>query len=301
MRLVVIAWLAASLASGQGAKNAAERLAKWKTVEMPLRVNLTPRERQMVEKLVEASQYANAIYWRQSDLAGLAMYKSSKDPAIHSLLSIMGGRWDLLDENRPFIGEAMPPGREFFPHDLTREQLEKYVAEHPVEKDAIYSGYTVVKRRGGRLVAVPYREEYRKFLVPMAKALREAATLSSDPAFANFLRLRADAVLSDDYYKSDLAWIDLKDPKFDIILAPYETYLDELLGVKTSFGAAVLIRNEEESRNLAVFQKYVPEIQDALPLDAADRPSKRGHVTPMEVMDAPFRGGDLREGILNSV
>ena len=91
----------------------------------------------------------------------------------------------------------------------------------------------------------------------MAKALRDAAALSDDAAFANFLRLRADALLSDDYYKSDLAWLDLKDPKFDVIFAPYETYLDDLLGVKTSYGAAVLIRNEEESRKLA----RVPEVR----------------------------------------
>src|SRR5260221_2538826 len=130
----------------------------------------------------------------------------------------------------------------------------------------------------------------------MAQALRDAAALSADPAFANFLRLRADALSTDDYYKSDLAWMDLKDPKFDVIFAPYETYLNDMLGVKTSYGASVLIRNEEESRKLAVYQKYVPDIQDALPLDAADRPSKRGHLTPMEVMDAPYRAGDLRYG-----
>ena len=99
-----------------------------------------------------------------------------------------------------------------------------------------------------------------------------------------------------DYYKSDLAWLELKNPKFDVIFAPYETYLDDLLGVKTSFGASVLIRNEEESRRLAVYQKYVPDIQDALPVEAAARPSKRGHLTPMEVMDAPYRAGDLRHG-----
>src|SRR2546423_12262144 len=130
----------------------------------------------------------------------------------------------------------------------------------------------------------------------MAQALRDAAALSSDPAFANFLRLRADALLKDDYFKSDLLWMDLQDPKFDVIFAPYETYLDDVLGVKTSYGAAVLVRNEDESKKLAVYQQYVPDIQDALPLAAADRPSKRGKATPMEVMDAPFRAGDLRHG-----
>ncbi len=120
--------------------------------------------------------------------------------------------------------------------------------------------------------------------------------LSEDDAFAEFLRLRAEALMMDDYYKSDLAWLDLQDPKFDVIFAPYETYLDDLLGVKTSYGAAVLIRNEEESKKLAVYQGYVPNIQDALPLPEQDRPSKRGHRTPMEVVDAPFRAGDLRHG-----
>ena len=130
----------------------------------------------------------------------------------------------------------------------------------------------------------------------MSAKLREAAALSDDKAFANFLRLRADALLTSDYYKSDIAWLELNNPKFDIIFAPYETYLDDLLGVKTSFGASVLIRNEAESRKLALYQKYVPDIQDALPLAAADRPSKRGHLTPMEVIDAPYRAGDLRFG-----
>ena len=120
--------------------------------------------------------------------------------------------------------------------------------------------------------------------------------MSDDPAFANFLRLRADALLTDDYFKSDLAWVDLKDPKFDVIFAPYETYTDGLLGVKGSYGGAVLVRNEAESRKLAMFQKYVADVQDALPLAPEDRPSKHGLETPMEVMDAPYRAGDLRHG-----
>src|SRR5262249_16808287 len=135
-----------------------------------------------------------------------------------------------------------------------------------------------------------------EFLGKAAQDLREAAALSADPAFAKFLRLRADALLSDDYYPSDLAWLDLKDPKFDIILAPYESYLDNLLGIRASYGGGVWIRNEGESRKLAVFQNYVAELQEALPLRKADLPSKRGHVTPMEVMDAPFRTGDLLHG-----
>jgi hypothetical protein len=275
------------------------RLARWKNVDMPFRSGgLTERERRMVDKLVEACRLLDDVYWRQSDLAGLTLYKTTTNPSLKTLLAIMGGRWDLIDENRPFAGApTMPPGHELYPHDLTRERVEQYVREHPEDKAAIYDPYTVVKRRpGGRLAGISYREEYKALLTPMAQTLRDAADLSPDPAFAGFLRLRADALLSSDYYKSDLAWLELKNPRFDVIFAPYETYLDDLLGVKTSFGASVLIRNEEESQRLAVYQKYVPDIQDALPVDAAARPSKRGHLTPMEVMDAPYRAGDLRHG-----
>jgi hypothetical protein len=280
------------------APSAAERLAQWKQVNMPFHsAGLSARERQMVEKLVDASQLLDDIYWRQSDLAGLALYKTTQDPVLKRLLMIMGCRWDLLAANSPFVGEMpMPPGHELYPHDLTRAQIEQYVQQHPEQKAALYNPYTVVERQNGKLEAIPYHERYKQFLEPMSRDLRNAAALSPDAAFAKFLRLRADALLSDDYYQSDLAWLDLKDPRIDVIFAPYETYLDDLLGIKTSYGSSVLVRNEEESRKLAVYQQYVPAIQDALPIDAAAKPSKHGHLTPMEVMDAPFRAGDLRHG-----
>jgi hypothetical protein len=151
-------------------------------------------------------------------------------------------------------------------------------------------------RDANTLTAVPYHITFAEFLKPAADDLREAAKLSDDPQFAKFLNLRAEALLSDDYYVSDLAWLDMQTPKFDLILAPYESYLDNLLGVRTSYGAAVLIRNEAESIKLEVFRKYVPDLQKALPLSAKDLPSKAGHATPMEVMDAPFRTGDLLHG-----
>ena len=275
----------------------AERLARWKPVDMPLTPALSTQEHQMIDKLAHACRLLDEIFWRQSDADGLSLYRSTGDAALKRLLAIMGSRWDLLDENRPFAGsDAMPPGHELYPRGLTRAEIEQYVAQHPTDRAAIYNPFTVIKRQGDRLIAVPYHTEYRQFLEPMAKDLRDAASLSDDPAFANFLRLRAAALLSDEYYGSDLVWLDLKDPKFDLIFAPYETYLDDLLAVKTSYGASLLIRNEAESRKLAVYQKYVSELQDALPVEASARPSKRGHLTPMEVMDAPYRTGDLLHG-----
>src|SRR5437870_1132667 len=143
--------------------------------------------------------------------------------------------------------EPMSTGRGFYPPGLTREKVEKYVADHPDTKAEIYSPTTVVRWSGDQLETIPYHIVYRPYLEPAAKALKEAADLSADPAFANYLRLRADALLTDDYFQSDLAWLDLKNPKFDLIFAPYETYNDDLLGVKATYGAAVLIRNEKES------------------------------------------------------
>ena len=282
----------------------ATQVAKFKLVSMPFSVNgLSVQEQNMVYKLVAAAQFLDSIYWRQSDPKGLELYKrllgcnQVMNQKIRRFLVINGSRYDLLENNKPFVGSgAFLPGHALYPAGITREEIEAYVAKHPEKKTQIYSPYTVIKRQGAELIAVPYHVEYKPWLTGAANALREAAALSPDKAFASFLRLRAEALLTDDYYKSDIAWLELNNPKFDIIFAPYETYLDDLLGVKTSYGAAVMIRNDAESASLDTFKKYVPEIQDALPLPPEDRPSLQGKSTPMEVMDTPFRAGDLRHG-----
>jgi hypothetical protein len=264
---------------------------------------LSAREQELVRKLVEASQYLEQIYWRQSDPEELGLLQSlegstaPQDVALRRFLMINGSRYDLIRNNEPFVGTTpMSPDHGLYPPGLTRAEMESYVRMHPEQKAALYAPQTIVQRDGNRLVAIPYHVAYRAWLEPAARALDEAAALSDDRKFGDFLRLRAKALLDDDYYASDIAWIELENPKFDVIFAPYEVYLDDLLGVKTSYGAAVMIRNEEESQKLALFQKYVPSIEDALPVPAEDRPSKSGHVSPMEVMDTPFRAGDLRHG-----
>jgi hypothetical protein len=300
-------WIGGSYPSGAKLQIIADldkRVAKFKRVEMPFqRAKLSAREVKLVEKLVEASRYVDAIYWRQNDADGLTLYEqlrksaAPRDQKIVRYLLINGGRFELLNDYKPFVGTSpFEPGRGWYPTGLTREQIEKYVAEHPEAKEEIYSPHTVVRQNGAELSGIPYRVVYRLYLDKAAKALNEAAALSDDAAFAEFLRARAKALLTDDYFASDLLWVDLKNPKVDVIFGPYETYLDGVLGVKASFGAAVLVRNEEESRKLEVYEKFVPEIQDALPIAKEDKPDKHGLRAPMEVMDAPFRAGDLLHG-----
>jgi hypothetical protein len=280
------------------------RLAKYKTVRMPFSAKgLTPGERQVIEKLVQASQYLEDIFWRQSDPEALQLYRQlagsqyPRDEKLRSFLFLNASRFDLLDNNKPFVGsEPMPPGAGLYPQEVTRAQIERYVKDHPEKKAEIYNSYSVVRKFNSDLQGVPYHIAYRDFVQPAARLLREAAALTPDKDFAEFLRMRADALLTDDYYKSDVKWLELKRPKIDIVFAPYETYLDGVLGVKGSYGAAVMIRNEEESKKLELFEKYVPDIQEALPLAAEDRPSKKGHETPMEVVDAPYRTGDFSHG-----
>src|SRR5271170_5661021 len=294
----------------------AERVAKFKLVHMPFNSQgLSAREKQMVEKLVDASGLLDCIYWRQIDPTGLKLYllladtNNPREELVGRYLKINGSRFDLIDDDKPFVGtQPMPPGRGFYlvaasPASVAIRELENFVTKNPQKKSEIYSAYTIVKgmmpeaaNSNSRPEAIPYHVEFREFLKPMAKDLREAAALSDDAAFAKFLRLRADALLSDDYYASDIAWLDLENPKFDVVFAPYEVYDDSLLGVKTTYGASVMIRNDAESQKLALYQKYVPDLQEAQPLPAADLPSKRGKQSPMEVVDSPYRAGDLLHG-----
>jgi hypothetical protein len=288
----------------------AGRVAKFKPVHMPFNTKgLSAREIKMVKKLVDASGLLDCIYWRQSDPDGLKIYMSlanSVDPEevlVRRYLKINGSRFDLVENDEPFVGaEPMPIGRGFY-NGMTTKDVTSYLKQNPKERDAVYSPYTIAQSKSAgessdfsTLAFVPYHVAFAKFLGPMAKNLREAAELSDDPAFAKFLRLRADALLTDDYYASDIAWLDLDNPKIDVVFAPYETYTDSLLGVKTTYGASVMIRNDAESQKLALYQKYVPDLQEALPLQAADLPSKRGKQSPMEVVDSPYRAGDLLHG-----
>jgi hypothetical protein len=284
-----------------------KRLARFKPVEMPFTMeDFTPRERTLVTELVAASRDIEDIFWRQNSPDDIDLYKSlassshARAKALRRFVWINGSRFDQVDENHPVVGTAkIEEGRGFYTPGLTREDIEAYVKEHPSQRAAIYDERTVVdvvSRNPLQIKTTPYHVKYKKWLTSAAAHLRKAADASDDKAFATFLRSRAKALLTDDYYPSDLQWVALKNPKFDVVFAPYESYLDGILGVKTTYESAVMIRNETESAKLDMYQKYVPDMQDALPIAAEHRPSKKGFATPMEIMNTPYRAGDIRHG-----
>ncbi len=211
------------------------------------------------------------------------------------------GPWSRLDSNEPFIEgvpPVKPPQASYYPDDMTKDEFnawEKSLSE--AERQRATGFFHVIRRdSGGKLKTVPYSEEYREFLVPAAKLLREAAQLATNATLKDFLLKRADAFLSDDYYESDVAWMDLDAP-IDLTIGPYETYEDELFGYKAAFEAYVTLRDEAESAKLARFSKYLQEIENNLPIDAGFRNPKLGAASPIRVVNEVFGSGEGNSGV----
>ncbi len=276
-----------------------DRLA---TVEMqPDTAYLTAEERQVVNKLIAASALMSEIYLRQ---------RSPENPAIRQQIAASGdadmldmfdrnfGPWDEGADQHPFFGQAaMPEGAGFYPADLTREELDAYLAAHPDEREAILSPYTVVKRQGERLIAVPYSVEYREFLEPAAGLLREAAAITTNESLRRFLTLRADSFLTDDYFASEMAWMDLSGTPIEVAIGPYEVYTDRLMGVKTAFESFVTLRNPAESEALRVYVSYLRDMEANLPIEDQYKNFHRGFESPISVADQIQGGGDNVPGV----
>src|SRR5262249_40553428 len=153
-----------------------------------------------------------------------------------------------------------PPGAGFYPTDMTRDEFERWVASHPSERSAFEGLYTVIRRDGKSLTAVPYSREYRAYLETVAAHLRRAASLTANASLRRFLVQRADALLNDDYYASDLAWMEL-DSDIEVVLGPYEVYEDDLFNYKASFTAFLGVRDKAESERLASYVQHLPDME----------------------------------------
>ncbi|HEX9983763.1 MAG TPA: peptidase [Thermoanaerobaculia bacterium] len=273
---------------------------------------LDANEQQVLARLIEASKYIDEIQWRQVSEQNPEIRTRLQQNASRSDLDRAGyeyfvankGRWDRLDQDKPFIapfgkeGEK-PHGAAFYPADMTKEEFEKYVAAHPDQKEALQGLFTVVRRQGDQLVAIPYSEVYKEWLTPAAAKLREAAALTQNASLKNYLTKLADAFFSNNYRESDIAWMDLEGP-IEVVIGPYEVYEDEMFNLKASFESFVTIVDKPESEKLTVYAQHLPAMERNLPEPEEYKNPNRGSESPIRVVQEAFTAGDARNGVQTS-
>jgi len=266
----------------------------------PLLDGLADWEQAVLDKLIQAARYMDAAFWQQVDPEGEVIFKgltgatTDLEKATRLMLDANYGRWDRFQDFAPFLGSTpWPAGSYVYPPDLTKVELDAYLASHPDEKEDLLDPYTVVRRQGDRLVAVPYHEVYAAYVQPAAALLDEAAGLSSNASLANYLRLQAEALRTDDYFAANMAWLDL-DANLDVSIGPHEVYDDQLTSQKAFYKANVLLVDRPAGNQLAKLMSTVPVLQTNLPVPEEFRPSQAGTMTPLELADDIYRSGQVR-------
>ncbi|MDP9162538.1 MAG: hypothetical protein M3N06_00400 [Pseudomonadota bacterium] len=261
---------------------------------------LSPEEKQVVNLLIQAADLMTPIYLRQAAAANpdiRAKIEASGDKALLAKFDANLGPWDEFEDGKPFYGTAAKPaGAGFYPADLTKAQFDAYLAAHPDQKSALTNPYSVVERNGEQLVAVPYHEAYKQWLEPAARLMEQAAGITTNPSLKKFLSLRAKAFRTDDYFESELAWMDLKDTPIEFVIGPYETYTDGLYGLRPAFEAYVVLRDPKESAALDVYKSHLRDLEANLPVPEQMKNFKRGFESPISVGDQIRGGGDNLHG-----
>src|SRR5262252_7330244 len=277
--------------------------------------HLSEGDRKALTKIIDAAKLLDPLFLRQVWSGNEALQKklaadtSPEGKAKLHYFRINVGPWSRLDNNEQFIDgdtkwdtvsvpREKPKNANYYPDDMTKEEFESWVKTLPEAQQRSATGFFSVIRRGAdkKLKLVPYSEEYREFLEPAAKLLHEAADLTTNATLKNFITKRADALKSDDYYASDVAWMELDAP-IDLTFGPYETYEDEMFGFKAGFEAYVTLRNEAESEKLKKFSGWLQELENNLPFDPKYRNPKLGALAPIRVVDLVFSAGDGNRGV----
>ncbi len=259
----------------------------------------TPNERKMLKLLIEAGQQMDKVFWLQSYGNGDILMDSIQDEKLRNHVRINYGPWERLQENRPFIEgfNTKPKGANFYPRDITAEEFSKYVEEHPEQAEALKSLYTIVERGDdGELVTIPYSKAYKKQFTIASEKLRAAAKLASDDGFKAYLNARADALLSDEYQKSDMLWMDMKNNKFDCVIGPIENYEDQLNGYKAATECYVLVKDMSWSERLSKYAAMLPQLQEGLPVDEKYKKESPGTNSDLNAYDVVFYAGDCNAG-----
>ena len=239
---------------------------------------LTANEKLMIPILISVADIMDDLYWEQVIGDKKMFVLPSISPVERRLIDYNYGPWERLNGNKPFIdgyGEK-PKGANFYPQEMTKDEFDKF------QDKLKTSEYTLIRRNEDKsLKCVWFHEAYKNKLEKAAELLRKAATLAEDPGLKEYLQLRATALLTDDYFASDMAWMDMKNNTLDFVVGPIENYEDELYGYKTAYEAALLVKDKDWSKKLEKFAKYLPELQSQLPVD------------PKYKKEVPASGSDL--------
>ena len=307
MAIVASSVAAAAQSAAPGADQIKTMSARFAPVDLTADVSKLPaNERQALAKLVEAAKVMDTLFLRQvwagNETMLLDLLQDSS-PLGHERLHyfmLNKGPWSRLDRFDAFVPGApgKPEQANFYPADATKEQVEEWVSTLSAgQKTAATGFYSTIRRNAeGKFIAVPYSYEYQGELAHAAALLREAAALTRQPTLKTFLEKRAQAFLTNDYYDSDVAWMEL-DASIEPTIGPYEVYEDEWFNYKAAFEAFITLRDEAESAKLARFGAELQEIENNLPIDPKFRNPKLGALAPIRVVDVVFSAGDGNRGV----
>lgn len=252
---------------------------------------LSENEQKMIPIFVQIAEIMDELYWEQT--IGIEtrnrVLDTMTDVAMKDFFKLQYGPWDRLDAEKCFVPSfgARPEGANFYPVDMTKEE---FAALNDKNKD---SQYSIIRRdENGALKVIPYHEAYADKLAVVDSLLGEAIALAEDPGMKRYLTERRKAFQTDDYFASDMAWMDMKSSKLDFVVGPIENYEDALFGYKTAYEAFILVKDEKWSNDLAKFTKMLPDIQKALPCDAKYKPAMKGADSDLNVYDVIYYAGD---------
>jgi hypothetical protein len=281
--------------------------ARFAPVDLKVDVSKLPEhERRALAKMLQAAKLMDALFLRQvwagNETLLLDLVKDTSPlgrERLHAFL-LNKGPWSRLDEARPFI-PGVPPKPEagnFYPADSSKEDVERWIKALPEAQQRQATGFYSTLRRGpdGKLVIVPFSVEYQGELTQAAQLLREAAALTQQPTLKAFLTSRADAFLSNDYYASEVAWMEL-DASVEPTIGPYEVYEDNWFNYKAAFEAFITVRDDAETQKLSRFSGELQGLENALPIDPKMRNPKLGALAPIRVVNSVFSSGDANRGV----
>ena len=256
--------------------------------------HLSDNQKQMLSKLIDASEIMDDLFWKQAFFGDKkAFLQQFSDEELKAFAAINYGPWDRLNGDAPYLsgyGEKAA-GAEFYPQDMTKAE---FAAAEFADKDGLYS--VVERTESGDLTATPYSEKYQTELTKAAALLKEASLLADNETFADYLKLRAEALLSDDYYASDMAWMDMKTNPIELVIGPIETYEDQLYGYRAAFESYVLIKDMAWSDRLAKYAQFLPELQLGLPVDEAYKQETPGSDADLNAYDVIYYAGHSNAG-----